>query len=309
MRGEDYMQIRGKLFPYPILNKNEVFSNFIKKSFDLIFDNVSTDDKLILHNVTYVTDASAINELIKEGKVGVVLIVECADTIIRKTFDVTNTKIDITISNQELNGKVEFSLFAYAKFDFEYCPSDVDEDYNDITFQIEKYDILCVNDGVSKIVLHKDAEESLVKSIFSIQSLSEMADGLFDVQYKNSKKILISMSEYDHANYNVVYSMPIFQEVFFNMILIPALSQALTDCFNDVKNGAELDDIIVNYQWFASILKQYQRLKGEQLTIDIIKNIQQPIAFAQEILGKPIKSALEKLIESTKKQNQNAEEE
>ena len=107
--------------------------------------------------------------------------------------------------------------------------------------------------------------------------------------------------DYDYTNYNIVYSMPIFQEVFFNMMLIPALSQALTQCFNQVKNGVDIDDILLNYQWFSSIKKQYQRLKGEELTNEIIKGINQPISFAQEILGKPMKVALEKLIESTKK--------
>lgn len=289
------MQIKGKLFPYPVLNQNSVFSNYLSCDFELIFEDASTEDNLILHNVGFKTNSLTINKLIEEDKIAVSLILECADVIFRKSYNVTKKNIDIIISKQELSGKIELSIFAYAKTEFIYVPEEVDEDYKGIEFQIDKYDIIAANDGVSSTILHRDTEENLVKSIFSIQPLASVEDGMFEVQYENSRKILISMSEYDHSNYNIVYSRPIFQEVFFNMMLIPALSQALTQCFNEVKNGIDIDDISITYQWLPSIQKQYKRLKGEELTNEIISNIQQPISFAQEILGKPMKIALEKL--------------
>lgn len=295
------MQIKNKLFPYPILNSNKPFSNYIGCDFDLNYEDASTEDKLIIRDIGFKTNSETINKLIEEKKISVVLIVECPDVIYRKKFDITKNNRDIVISKQELSGKIELSIYAYASQDFTYSPKEIDEDYKGINFQIEKYDIIAANDGISSTILHKDIEENLVKSIFSIQLFSSVEEGVFEVQYENSKKILISMSEYDYTNYNIVYSMPIFQEVFFNMMLIPALSQALTQCFNQVKNGVDIDDILLNYQWFSSIKKQYQRLKGEELTNEIIKGINQPISFAQEILGKPMKVALEKLIESTKK--------
>ena len=295
------MQIKNKLFPYQIINSNNPFSNYIGCYFDLNYDDASTEDKLIIRDIGFKTNSETINKLIEEKKISVVLIVECPDVIYRKKFDITKNNRDIVISKQELSGKIELSIYAYASQDFTYSPKEIDEDYKGINFQIEKYDIIAANDGISSTILHKDIEENLVKSIFSIQLFSSVEEGVFEVQYENSKKILISMSEYDYTNYNIVYSMPIFQEVFFNMMLIPALSQALTQCFNQVKNGVDIDDILLNYQWFSSIKKQYQRLKGEELTNEIIKGINQPISFAQEILGKPMKVALEKLIESTKK--------
>ena len=289
------MQIRGKLFPYPVLNLNSAFSNCSSCDFELIFEDESTEENLILRNVGFKTNSLTINKLIEEDKIAVSLILECADVIFRKSYDVTKRNIDINISKQELSGKIELSIFAYAKTEFIYAPEEVDEDYKGIEFQIDKYDIIAANDGVSSTILHRDTEENLVKSIFSIQPLASVEDGMFEVQYENSRKILISMSEYDHSNYNIGYSRPIFQEVFFNMMLIPALSQALTQCFNEVKGGTDVDDISITYQWFPSIQKQYKRLKGEELTNEIICNIQQPISFAQEILGKPMKIALEKL--------------
>lgn len=289
------MQIRGKLFPYPVLNQNSVFSNYLSCDFEMIFEDASTEDNLILHNVGFKTNSLTINKLIEEDKIAVALILECSDVIFRKSYDITKKNIDIIISKQELSGKIELSIFAYAKTEFIYVPEEVDEDYKGIEFPIDKYDIVAANDGVSSTILHRDTEENLVKSIFSIQPLVSVEDGMFEVQYENSRKILISMSKYDHSNYNIVYSRPIFQEVFFNMMLIPALSQALTQCFNEVKNGTDVDDISITYQWFPSIQKQYKRLKGEELTNEIISNIQQPISFAQEILGKPMKIALEKL--------------
>lgn len=290
------MQIRNKLFPYPVLNQNSVFSNYLNCNFELVFEDESNEDFLILRNVGFKTNSLTINKLIEEDKIAIALIFECVDVIMRKCFDITKSNIDIKFSNQELSGKVELSLFAYAKTDFIYIPKEVDDDYLNIEFQIDKYDIIAANDGVSRNILHKDAEENLVKSIFSIQSLSSVEEGTFEVQYENSKKILISMSEYDYSNYKIVYSRPVFKEVFFNMILIPALTQALTQCFNEVKNnGTDIDDILVTYQWFSSIQKQYKRLKGVELTNEVILSIQQPISLSQEILGNPMKAALENL--------------
>ena len=294
------MQIKGKLFPYPVINHNKSLSNYLGVDFDLRFEDASTNEQLILHNVGFVTNSTTIKSLIGEGKIAVALILECPDVILRRKYDVTTDTIDIVISTQELRGRIEMSLYAYARHNFKYLPEDVDEDYKDLEFQIEKYDIIAANDGFAKSIIHKDSEENLVKSIFSIQAFDAVQDGVFEVQYENSKKILISMSQYDHANYNIVYSMPIFQEVFFNMMLIPALTQALTACFEEIRNGLDIDDILLKYQWFTSIQKQYHRLKGEELSAEIIANIQQPITFAQEILGRPMKVALEKLIESTK---------
>ena len=233
------MQIRGKLFPYPVLNQNSVFSNYLFCDFELIFEDASTEDILILHNVGFKTNSLTINKLIEEDKIAVSLILECADVIFRKNYDVTKRNIDIIISKQELSGKIELSIFAYAKTEFTYVPEEVDEDYKGIEFQIDKYDIIAANDGVSSTILHRDTEENLVKSIFSIQPLSSVEDGMFEVQYENSRKIVINMSEYDHSNYKIVYSRPIFQEVFFNMMLIPALSQALTQCLKEKKKATQ----------------------------------------------------------------------
>ena len=294
------MQIKGKLFPYPVLNHSKSLSNYLNMDFELHYEDASTAEQLILRNVGFETNSSTIKNLIKEGNVSVALIFECPDVILRRKYDVTNRTIDIIIPTQELCGKIEMSLYAYAAQDFEYIPDEVDEDYKGIGFEIEKYDIIAANDGVARNIIHKDSEDTLVKSIFSIQSLSTVQEGVFEVQYESSRKIVISMSAHDHSNYNIVYSISTFQEVFFNMILIPALTQALITCFEEIKNGVDFDDILIKYQWFASIQKQYYRLKGEELTTDIIANLSQPISFAQEILGKPMKVALEKLIQSTK---------
>ena len=138
------MQIRGKLFPYPVLNQNSAFSNYLSCDFELIFEDASTEENLTLRNVGVKTNSLTINKLIEEDKIAVSLILECADVIFRKSYDVTKRNIDINISKQELSGKIELSIFAYAKTEFIYVPEEVDEDYKGIEFQIDKYDIIHV---------------------------------------------------------------------------------------------------------------------------------------------------------------------
>lgn len=136
------MQVKGKLFPYPVLNSNPVFSNYIGCSFRLTFEDESTDDTLILRNIGYETNSLTLQKLIEEDKVGVAIIFEAPHSIIREKFDVSHNKIDIIKSKHQLNKKIEISIFAYAKDNFNYSPDEADDDYNGLTFNIEKYDIV-----------------------------------------------------------------------------------------------------------------------------------------------------------------------
>lgn len=299
MWGKSNMQIRNKLFPYPILNKNSVLSNYKDKKFELVYEDKSNTDELIISNITYATDSGVLLELIEKDLVKVALIVECADTIYREIFDITHAPLYFSKSKQEFNGEIEISMYAYANKNFVKRFEEVDDDYCEIDFELEKYDILAINDGISLSIIHTDAEDSLAKSIFSIQHLDNIEEGIFAVELER-KKIVICMSEYDYNNYKIVYSMPLFQEVFFNIFLVPALIQALSSCFAEIKNGIKcIDDIMTEFYWFSSIEKQYNRLTGKKIMEDTIEDLV-PVQLAQLLLGCPLKSALDKMIGSTK---------
>ncbi len=92
--------------------------------------------------------------------------------------------------------------------------------------------------------------------------------------------------------------MPIYQEVFFNMLLIPALIEGLSLCKTYLNENAErdLDDVGNNFIWFRTIVESYKKLTGNELTLDDFKNCS-PVSLSQDLLGKPVGTSLRKLME------------
>ncbi|MGC7155698.1 hypothetical protein ACP0BU_00445 [Metamycoplasma hominis] len=207
----------------------------------------------------------------------------------------------IRLYKNDFTEKVDISMFAVATKNFTVFSSEVDEEYQDIEFEIEKYDILCANDGFNVRFKHDESENNLVKSIFSIIPSDSINDGTFEVNCELGKKITISMSDTDFKNMNIVNTVPTYKEVVFNMLLVPALIEGLTLCLKTVQEGTDdLDDIGNKYVWFRSILKSYKRLHGKDITIDEFKSLS-PVLLAQQLLGKPLGAALHKLVVETNK--------
>ena len=221
------MQVKGKIFPYPVINHNKAFSNFGDKSFQIAFEPQENEKSYILKDCRFETDSSLISTLYAEGKIGIVLIVECSDTVYRKSFDVSNVGKDLVLMKVDFMGKVDISMFAYAKEAFMMKSDEFEEDYKDIVFEIEKYDIIGANDGFNVRFRCEESEDNLVQSIFSVVPNESLEPGVYRVECNIGKKITITLSEEDYKNYKTIYTVPAYKEVFFNMILVPTLIEGL----------------------------------------------------------------------------------
>lgn len=295
------MQVKGRIFPYPVLNNNPVFSGFKSESFSLNYEAVEDESNYTLKDLTFATESKAINSLFKEGKIGICLIVECSDTVYRKKFELTEKTKDIVLKKVDFVEKVCISLFAYAKEDFKLVSEEFDDDYKGIDFQIEKYDIVAANDGFTVSFRHDESSDNVVKSIFSIIVDHDKEDGPYSVDCDtNPRKIIVALSEKDFKNYQIVNTAPDYREVFFCMLLVPALQDALNNCLNLIKHDhKELDDICGQYFWFHSIMTAYKRLVGKDLTAEELQNTPASL-LSQMLLGNPLEVSMEKLVNALK---------
>lgn len=288
------MQVRRKTFSYPVLNHDYFLSTYNRKNFNLVYELKEDDKNLYIENIRFDCDSEFVNKRIEEGLIKVVCVVECSDTVFRKKYNISNTATRIMISKDELSNKVELSIFAYASNDFLMTSSDdFDEDYQGFDYQIEKYNILCANDGIVFAIIHEEKEGNLVKSIFSIIPIEESDKKIYDVDVKTNK-IEINMSKENWLKYRNVYQSEILTEEFFCVLLIPALIEALFTCKNLIINNEEIgiEDIEQQYSWFRSITYAYKNLYGKELDLDEFKSIS-PVSLSQELLGQPLKRALE----------------
>lgn len=295
------MQVKARIFPYPVLNNNSVFSGFKAERFNLNYEPMEDESSYTLKGLTFVTESKTINNLFKEGKIGICLIVECSDTVYRKKFELTDKSKDIILKKVDFSEKVCVSLFAYAKENFQLKSEEFDEDYQGIDFQIEKYDILAAYDGFTISFHHDESSDNVVKSIFSIIVNREIKDGPYSIDCDtNPRKIIVTLSEKDFKNYQIVYTAPNYREVFFCMLLVPALQDALNNCLNLIKHdGKDIDDICDQYLWFRSIMTAYQRLEGKELTSEELKAMPASL-LAQKLLGNPLEVSMGKLVDALK---------
>lgn len=298
------MQVRSKIFPYPVINHNKAFSNFKDSDFVLTFEPAEDEYAYVLKGAKFDTDSKTINKLFDDGKVGICVIIECSETVYRNDFDVYREPKDIRLSKVDFTERVDISMFAYAKESFVLDSDELDEDYNGIKFEIDKYDILGAYDGFNVRFKHDEAEDNLVQSIFSINVNHDLEDGKYLVECNIGKKISITLSENDYKNYKIIYTVPTYMEVFFNMLLVPSLIEGLFLCKAMLEEGKDLEDAGNTYIWFRSILSAYKKLKGVELTIEDFKGMS-PVSLAQDLLGKPIGESLKKLVQET---NKNVEE-
>lgn len=290
------MQVKEKIFPYPILNNNKALSNFNNKEFKIIFEPQEKDNVYVLRNCRFETNSEVILNLYNEKKIGIVLIVECSDTVYRKAFEISMIGRNYNLPKVDFSEKVDISMFAYAKENFYISSDEFDEDYRDIGFEIEKYDIIAANDGFNVRFRHEDIEDNFVQSIFSVIANDNLEAGAYQVECNIGKKITISLALDDYKNYKVIYTFPAYKEVFFNMILVPSLIEGLTLCKDVLSDETkDMDDIGNQYTWFRSIQNAYKKLKGTDLQIQDFKSMS-PVLLAQELLGRPFGHALDSLV-------------
>lgn len=286
------MQIKNRIFPYPILNREAAFSNFVGKTFSLNYEFEENDNAYVLKNARFETDCDTIKKLILDAKVKICCVIECSYTIFRKSFDLSFGPQDIVLKKKDFSDKVDVSMFAYASSDFVYQPDEVDDDYKGISFEIEKFQILAADDGFNFKVKHEIAEDSLVKSMFTVirDSNKEKDDDMYYVDY-HQNKITITLADNAYSRYELIKSVPDYKEVFFNLLLIPTLIEGLNMCYAESKTTVDLEDVCDVYPWFKSILLGYSKLTGKELTKDELDDIT-PISLSQMLLRKPLGKSL-----------------
>ena len=99
----------------------------------------------------------------------------------------------------------------------------------------------------------------------------------------------------------MIYSVPSYKEVFFNILLIPVLTEAFTQCKYELKDkqDQDIEDLSNHYLWFRSVVASYKKIYGIDLTKDNLLKLE-PIVLAQEIMGRPLGASFKSLVNEMK---------
>ncbi len=278
------MRIGKKLFPYPTINNSKNASCFQNSNFALIYDDVEDDNNLILKNAHIELDNQTLIELFEQGKIDATVIVECSSTIFRKSFKISRIPKDIIVPVMNLRDQVVISCFVYATEDFSYISDDFLEDYQGYTFNIEKYDILAIDDGFTTKIEYDESKDKKVSSIFSIIKDEFISNNVMKIE-PTSKKIVIHLPEEQFGCYENMKNNDNYQEIFFSILTIPALIACLQSIQDQMLYGeVTLDNIHIDYSWFCSIEYAYKNQFNEDLDENKFKKLN-VVELSQQLMN------------------------
>ncbi len=278
------MRIGKKLFPYPTLNNSKNMSCFKNCNFSLEYDDYDDNENLVLKNAHIVVGDDTISKLLDEGKLKSTVIVECSSTIYRRNFEVSKVERDITIPLNNLREQVVISCFVYANEDFTFNSSNFLEDYDGYSFDIEKYDIIAIDDGFTTRVEYDEEKDKKVSSIFTVVVDENITDKVMKIE-PTSRKIIIHLPEEQFGCYENMKNNDNYRELFFSIMTVPALIFCMQNIQDRLLYNEEtLDNVRIDYKWFESIEIAYKNNFDENLTDDVFKKCDIP-TLSQQLMN------------------------
>lgn len=277
------MQIGNKLFPYPTLNRVGKRSCFKETTYSFVCDDYNDGKNYVLENAHININNENLEKLIKDEILGVGMIIECSSTVFRKMYELSLEPKTIKINMGDLRDKVVISCYIYAKQDIEnFTNNDFLDDYNGYKFKIDKNDIIAIDDGFTTMI---DYDESIDKKVSSIFQVIRDKNAETMVIENKAKNIVICLPEKEFNYYDTLRKNDIFQNIFFSMLAIPALTNCLQEFQDNINAGKyDLDSIELDYIWFSSVKKAYKNLVNTELTEEVFNNINIP-ALSQKLLN------------------------
>lgn len=278
------MNIEHKLYPYPVLS---YFSDdYINSSFTSAL-NVVTKNDSILFEMTGKTDNAELLKLIEDGFAEYIFHIECPATSYRNIIPSSDGNKTVAVSDSLLNGKVSVCYFIVAKKDIlNFTNSNFNEDYGNISFHIEKANILAIAKQFN-VEIEKE-KDNLVQtpSIFLIIKRGNNDRKGMEIDMLQDK-IEISLCKDDYENY-ALFSNSSYQSLLHSSIIFPALIYV----FESLKN-IEIETV-EDFSWFKTVRKVLSNLN---ISLDK-ESIDGLISYdiAQKIINYPVSRTLSTLL-------------
>lgn len=293
------MQIGNRIFPYPVVNRNEELSDFINGAcYKLAFgepENLIISDRhyLTLKDVHIELVDDTLREFVQNGYMEATLVVESPESVFRKTYSIGLTPITIKVPLIVLSGKVTISSYLYATKDiFEYKSINFNEDYSNIEFELNKFDIVGIDDGFSFNIEHNDLADNVSESIFEIIRGENSQKYIQYNTDEGDSKIYIYLPKEKFEQYSQVKTSRPFMYIFMGLIVVPVL----VDIFNRLKNEfrfcEDIIDINESYPWFKSVARSYKSIENMNLSVSTFMN-SNTLEFAQKIFNNMNVQAIE----------------
>lgn len=265
------MHIGNRLFPYPVLNRNEALSDYnAGVQFGVEFDLDESSSLIIVNenvcfkSLHFFLNDESLMKYFDEGLIKAAFIVECSASLFRHKFDISTIPQDLLIPVRELNGNVVVSCYLYATSDIlQFKSKRFLPEYSGYSFDLDKFDIVAVDDGFKFKIELDPSDDDKVASIFTIVK-QESSNSIMTCEY-NEKRIIIHLPTAFYQSYDSIKRRKSCNNIAFSIIAIPALTSCLENLCSKFDS---IDDIIENVSWFRSVLSGYKKVMGNDLTME-----------------------------------------
>lgn len=277
------MLISPRQFPHPVLS---FFSDdFIDCEYQCAV-KTSTTGTTFNFDVVAITSSKDLNHLLSNGKACHAIHVDCSSTRYREAFKSNMKKFSFHVDSKYINGRVQVSRFIVAEQDIpEYSNTNFHGDYNGVSFNIKKGDILALNETFT---FDADKEIDPLKSIPSIFSVRvNKVENPPPIDIELSNKINVYLSESNYRKFKMLNQIQSLRPVVSQFILIPALVMVL----DTLKNSQSIDLLqLEDLRWYRVLQK-----KLVEYGVDISDGTwpESSVILSQKLIGEPITKSLE----------------
>ena len=243
------MEIRHKLYPYPVLS--HYTDDYEHSSFD---NDIKIDKEgynIKFHFTTEVVD-DVLLDMLNNDKVSIVYHLECAQTgyrvaILTKSFETVHL-----VPEKKLCGRLQICPFIIAITDLQnYVNDSFHSDYRGFKFTIESGCVMAVGRQVN-VDIDKDISElSNTPSVFRIIKNADATEQGMLVDM-NTQKIIIKVPEQEFYNYKSLEHAINVQPVLNSLVVIPALIYVLEEVS---KREASERYEYSSYSWYRAVRK------------------------------------------------------
>ena len=302
------MQIGKRGYPYPILNNAANYNCYKNSTYSLEYENAEDPNNFILKNVRIETNSEELKNMLNKNIAKAMIIIESSATIFKYSEEISTTPKDIILPIGNLSGKVEISSIVYVTENLVgFSSNDFTEDFNNYKFNIEKYCPIAIDDGYIVKIEYDDFADKKVSSIFSVVESYDPELKYMKV-INGDRKIKIELPEDAFKKFDALNGQSTFYNIFFSMIIIPALTACLKDFQAEIKYQEKtIEDISDSHSWFLSIQNVYKKIYNKDIKDEEFINLD-ALEFSQTIFDYCSVNSIEDFYDLIKRKTDVSEE-
>ena len=277
------MQLRNRFYPYPVIVEGgEYYSD---SSFSSTVSQTMEGYNVKITMEVQLNDATIAN-MIDRGEAVFVHHIECPQTCFRDIVKTKAKQYDYLLKDTDVNGVVQICSFIIANCDIDKYTSDsFSPDYRGWKFNIEKGCVLAVGNQYNIRISKQRDDLANTASIFSIVKNTDPTETMITIDL-GQQKIVITLPETTYNQYSSVQDYIDIQPVMHSMLIIPALTYALSELR---QAGDQLYEYEEN-RWYRGLKKACSAI-GIDLNENSLK-VMDIMKVPQQLLDSPISKAI-----------------